>query len=336
MSKDKDLEASLIPKKEAELDPAKKWLGYVLHSSHVLLLCTQQLLGAVLFNRQPDITTPQLLALRSVFSGFVIFAVMNTRTKSYLFDTVPRDQALTLAMRVAQGMFNMFCTYYVIKYFPLVYVSIVANTAPLLIAFFAYVIYKERLTALDIAVLIISFIGVSVLITGSFEQQDSSELMQTASLVLPVILLVTIPFNQCALQLYLRSMRSLSEYSISAWMTIAMLAVFLPLCVLSKPDHEPLLYFTRDFNIADWCICLAFGASGVFTQTTRARAVHYEESAKLTVLNYFQSVIQLAFDVLFLATPFTTQQILGVAIVIGANSVKWAFTIKRLFFKAPK
>lgn len=73
----------------------------------------------------------------------------------------------TLTIRVCQGMFNMFCTYYVIKYFPLVYVSIVANIAPLLIAFFAFLIYQEKLTSLDVGVLIVSFIGVSVLITGS-------------------------------------------------------------------------------------------------------------------------------------------------------------------------
>ena len=61
--------------------------------------------------------------------------------------------------------------------------------------------------------------------------------------------------------------------------------------------------------------------------------MHYEESAKLTVLNYFQSVMQLALDILFLNTPFTTQQIVGVLIVIGANSVKWVSNIKKHFFK---
>ena len=102
----------------------------------------------------------------------------------------------TLALRVAQGMFNMFCTYYVIKYFPLVYVSIVANTAPLLIAFFAFLIYRERLTSLDIAVLLVSFLGVSVLITGSLEKETpSEETVQTASIILPVILLIVLPFN---------------------------------------------------------------------------------------------------------------------------------------------
>jgi len=96
-----------------------------------------------------------------------MFVAMNKKTYKYVIAEVPRDMASSLAARVCLGMFNMFCTYHVIKYFPLVYISIVANIAPLLIALFSYLIYRERLTSLDMIVLLLSFIGVSVLITGS-------------------------------------------------------------------------------------------------------------------------------------------------------------------------
>ena len=59
------------------------------------------------------------------------------------------------------------------------------------------------------------------------------------------------------------------------------------------------------FDGVDWLICVGFGITGVFSQTTRAKAVQYEEPAKLTVLNYFQSVIQLLMDVAALGTAFT-------------------------------
>lgn len=93
-----------------------------------------------------------------------MLAIMNKETLGYL--TIPRELRMTLTLRVVQGLFNMFCTYYVIKYFPLVYISLVANTAPLLIAFFAFLFYQEKLTKLDVAILIVSFLGVAVLITG--------------------------------------------------------------------------------------------------------------------------------------------------------------------------
>ena len=108
-------------------------------------------------------------------------------------------------------------------------------------------------------------------------------------MIVPVLLLIMIPFNQCALQMYLRNMKSLNEYTITAWLTISLLLVFLPVCYVAKPVGT-FEYMAR-FNATDWLISFAFGLTGVYSQTTRAKAVHYEESAKLAVLNYFQSVI---------------------------------------------
>lgn len=127
-------------------------------------------------------------------------------------------------------------------------------------------------------------------------------------------------------------MRSLNEYSITGWVVIGMLIVFVPLCVLTAPAHESsAFYFIRDFTYVDWVIFVVFGSIGVFSQASRAKAVHYEESAKLSVLNYFQSVIQLGFDIIFLHTPFSPQQIVGVLIVLGANTVKWAYNLRKVF-----
>lgn len=63
----------------------------------------------------------------------------------------------------------------------------------------------------------------------------------------------------------------------------------------------------ESFDGTDWFICISFGIVGVYSQTMRAKAVQYEEPAKLTVLNYFTSVIQLLMDVFFLNTDFSTQ-----------------------------
>ena len=59
------------------------------------------------------------------------------------------------------------------------------------------------------------------------------------------------------------------------------------------------------FDRVDWLVTIGLGSSAILNQLCRARAVHYEEPARLTVLNYFQSVIQLFTDVLFLGTDFS-------------------------------
>ena len=44
---------------------------------------------------------------------------------------------------------------------------------------------------------------------------------------------------------------------------------------------------------------------------------------------YFQSVIQLVLDVIFLGTVFTAQQGWGISVILGANAVKWVLAIKK-------
>lgn len=66
----------------------------------------------------------------------------------------------------------MICTYTAIKYFPLVFVSLITNIYPLLVAVFSYLFYRVALSRLDQGVLIFSFIGVALIITGSTNQED--------------------------------------------------------------------------------------------------------------------------------------------------------------------
>lgn len=86
-----------------------------------------------------------------------------------MWDSIPRDQLPALVTRIVQGMFNMYCAYLSIKYFPLVFVSLITNIAPLILAVFAYLLYREKLSALDIFNLLVSFLGVAILITGTLE-----------------------------------------------------------------------------------------------------------------------------------------------------------------------
>jgi drug/metabolite transporter (DMT)-like permease len=101
-----------------------------------------------------------------MFSVLVIFGLMNSKTKYYMIDAVPRDQYKNLIIRIIVGTASMFCSYFAIKYFPLVLVSLVTNITPLLVALVSYFLYKVGLARMDIANLILSFLGVAILISG--------------------------------------------------------------------------------------------------------------------------------------------------------------------------
>lgn len=92
-----------------------------------------------------------------------------------MFRSIPRDQYRTLILRVIVGLFNMYCAYHAIKYFPIVFVSLILNLAPLLVVLFSYILYREMISRFDTMVLFASFIGVCVLITGSFEEHEENE-----------------------------------------------------------------------------------------------------------------------------------------------------------------
>lgn len=194
-----------------------------------------------------------------------------------MFESIPREAYGSLLNRVFTGMFNQFCGYFAIKYFPLVFVSLVTNLAPLLVALFSYLLYRVGLAKLDIVILLVSFFGVTLLITGSppSSNQDSSALSNATfkELILPSILLLCLPFNQCSIQLFLRNIRNLSEHSITAWLLVGMLVIFLPASYFTAPQGEGLFTFMGPFNLADWLLCVLFGFTGLYSQMMRAKAV---------------------------------------------------------------
>ena len=112
-----------------------------------------------------------------------------------------------------------------------------------------------------------------------------------------------------------------------------MFVIFFPISHFTADPGNNGFSFMSPFDSTDYFICVCFGITGVISQNMRAKSVQYEEVAKLTVLNYFQSIIQLLMDILFLSTPFTGQQIIGMLIVFGANTVKWYSSVKKAYAK---
>jgi len=122
----------------------------------------------------------------------------------------------------------MVAIYNSIKNFPLVYVSLVSNTAPVLTAVLAYFIFGNKMSKIDITVLGISFIGVTILITGG-EQTNTKEVDFS---IVPLLLLILIPLLSASVTLYIRHLKSLSEITIGSLMTFSILLIYGPLVYL--------------------------------------------------------------------------------------------------------
>jgi len=72
-------------------------------------------------------------------------------------------------LRVSIGLVMLVCIYTSVKYLPLVYVSLSSNLGPLMTALFSYFLIRVPVSKLDVIILIISFIGVAILITGTVQ-----------------------------------------------------------------------------------------------------------------------------------------------------------------------
>lgn len=132
----------------------------------VFLFCLTGLLTKIIFQKHPEVNAFQILLLRAAISTFLYLLIINVNFKKIMIDPVTPDLRFPLAYRTIQGCFTLLLLYHAVKYLPLVQVALIINLIPLFTAIFGYLYLKERLTLLEIIVLIVSFGGVTVLILG--------------------------------------------------------------------------------------------------------------------------------------------------------------------------
>jgi drug/metabolite transporter (DMT)-like permease len=264
----------------------------------------------------------------------ILTALMNKKIGYYMYSNIDPKHYGNVAIRVVIGILMLVCIYTSVKYLPLVYVALVSNLAPLITALFSYLFLKKGLGLLDSSVLFISFGGVVILITGQIAQEAAVDPQIQAEsswfvLILPIIALLFQPILMAVASILLRQLRELSELTLSGYMSYSMTLIYGPIVLLTPSQG---LTFLDKFYTIDWIIIIILGFVSSSVQICRARAAKYEEPAKLAGINYFQSVIQLVFDVAFFNTVFSMQQVLGIAIVLGAASIRWGIGIKNTFF----
>lgn len=173
-------------------------------------------------------TAPQLLFLRSCASAIIFLGLLNKNIGDYMYRKIPRKLVTLLALRVASGIGFLVCIYTAAKALPLITVTLVQNLSPLVTAVLSYLLLKKGLTILDSGVLIVSFLGVVILITGSMTTEHHDPWVNPAneSLLWPIISLALYPFLNSGAILLSRQLRSIHEYSVSSYIAFSMVAIY--------------------------------------------------------------------------------------------------------------
>lgn len=144
--------------------------GFCYYMLNVLFFCFTSLLTKLVFQKHPEVNAFQMLLMRAGISSVLYLALINVNFKKIMIDSVTPELRFPLAYRTIQGCFTLLLLYHAVKYLPLVQVALIINLMPLFTAIFGYLYLKERLSKLEIIVLIVSFGGVTVLILGGPEQ----------------------------------------------------------------------------------------------------------------------------------------------------------------------
>ncbi len=147
--------------------------GFIFQMINIITFCITNLLSKLVFDRYPEVNAFQILLLRSSISLFIYLILINRNFKKIMIDSVTPDIRFQLIYRTIQANLTLLFLNHAVKYLPLVEVALIVNLMPIFTAIFGYYWLNERLTIFEIVVLAISFAGVTVLILGSNETDDS-------------------------------------------------------------------------------------------------------------------------------------------------------------------
>jgi drug/metabolite transporter (DMT)-like permease len=143
-----------------------RYMGFAYQFMFVFLICCQQVLAKIIFERHPSMTPTLLLFLRSATSVVLLVTILNNKLKEYLYDKIDPKLKWKLTTRVILGVLVIVCIYTSVKSLPLVIVGVVTNLSPLFTALLSLIILKKAITKVDSFALVVSFVGVVILITG--------------------------------------------------------------------------------------------------------------------------------------------------------------------------
>ena len=86
---------------------------------------------------------------------------------------IPAGQALNLGLRTALGATNIMIQFSITKYFKLTYISTAFNLSPLITCVMSYFILKEKISRVDIGLIVCALIGVLIMSKGFDSESES-------------------------------------------------------------------------------------------------------------------------------------------------------------------
>ena len=117
-----------------------------------------------------------------------------------------------------------------VKELPLVLVTIAMNLMPLITAIFGYVFLGEVLDTIQKLVLVFSFIGVTVMITGNTGADSNSQVQYS---YYAIFILMLNPIASSAVQVTLRGLRGIGVHTQAMYHALCLTVVWATISAIS-------------------------------------------------------------------------------------------------------
>jgi drug/metabolite transporter (DMT)-like permease len=264
--------------KEEEVVQAEKPInhakGVFWINVHYVCLSFNFLLLKVLYNRMPNLSSNQVLCVRSMLSSLWLLVALNKKIKFYMWESVPEGMVPMLIFRSILAYSWNLLTLEIVRYFSLVYQGISMNAVPIITSVMSFFLLGETLKRVDILMVVITFFGVT-LVTLGFKKTEkiSTEIPLTAYLAcffLPVLLSYG--------NILMRRMAGVNLLTNTCYMNLLQAC-----CTMTSiyATNQKWTVFS-DFEQIDYIIIVFCSGLTIWNQTIKFLAFQHELPGKLT------------------------------------------------------
>ena len=125
----------------------------------------------------PDLIGHQIVFVRCIVGMAVLGVYLNTKLPYVMFWSFPKELRRKFVLRICCGVCAITSIHYLAKFFQLTTIAVVANLSPVLTLIIGIIFLKEKASNLDVACVLLSFLGVTLMTLGVIKQRDQIQEM---------------------------------------------------------------------------------------------------------------------------------------------------------------
>ena len=107
--------------------------------------------------------------------------MLNAKLKYVMYDSVRKDLAKSLVIKVVQNNVSVSLFMAAVKYVPLTTIAMAENCTPFLVLILAFFTLNERTSFLAFTATVVAVIGASMVVINTTEKNPEEEIDSTAS-----------------------------------------------------------------------------------------------------------------------------------------------------------